>query len=253
MLTKGKITLFMTLCLLSLVSIGFASWTITEGPKEEQVLGSMMTDNFINSSEFVYLNTSKGDEILNEKNEVIGHKGYSVFDYYEYGYLDENKVATSSGYITVYFRFNVKQCYELLNSYSNSVKVIVKLGYAKGVTTNLNLFEDSPSLSTGKHTISANIFDVSSGVDVYFSNISNLYENKKQFTCELKFENLLTNYKNNLITDIDSDGNIEFSVKYHLTATTGDYFYYNIYTPLYMDNIEKNSFEVSVMVSSYNE
>ena len=49
MLTRGKVLLLTILCLLSLVSIGFASWTITESD-EEIIYGSMHTDNVINSA-----------------------------------------------------------------------------------------------------------------------------------------------------------------------------------------------------------
>ena len=106
MLTKGKITLFMTLCLLSLVSIGFASWTITEGPKEEQMLGSMMTDNIINSAEFIQLDTTKGDS---------ENPGISAFKFQENGYLSEDgSYVTDTGYIYTYYVLDVKKCLQLL-------------------------------------------------------------------------------------------------------------------------------------------
>lgn len=253
MLTKGKITLFMTLCILSLVSIGFASWTISEESKEE-VLGSMQTDNVINSAEFVCLDYTKGD--IDEESSTADNtvrKGYTVFNYGEYGYLDENGVTTSTANMIVYLTLDVERCNELFGSDFNSMKVNVRLSYTSTVNTKLNLFKNSTPTSLGQHSFSANYQDQSEGVTINYTNVSDQYELTQQYTCELAFVNILSNYKSNSIPGIDESGKIKFAINYQLNATTGEYFYQEIFQTMYMDGLDTNNlFEVSLMVSAYN-
>ena len=132
--SKTKITFITILSLLSLVSVGFASWTITALDVEEEVSGSLESDIVINSKEYVYLDTEKGDNKTGIKN----------MQYQDYGYLDsENYVIVDTGYVYNYFILDLEKCSELLKNDFNSVEVILRLGYADTILTSLNLFENN--------------------------------------------------------------------------------------------------------------
>ena len=234
MLTKGKITLFMTLCILSLVSIGFASWTISEESKEE-VLGSMQTDNVINSAEFVQLNTELGE---------TANPGIKCFDYQEYGYLSEDGTyVTDTGYIYTYFVLDLEKCYNLFNSEYDSIDIILDLHYASDVTTDLNLFKKpTDSSSTGYHDISATCSSDTTGVNIELEEVDT--GDAQQYSVKLKFKQILASQPSN--------NKVYFTVKYSLFATTGDYFYSNIFQKMYMDMITVVSFEMNVYLAGSN-
>ena len=237
MLTRGKVLLLTILCLLSLVSIGFASWTITESD-EEIVYGSMHTYNVINSAQFIQLDTSKGDDVLNEKGEVVGHKGYSVFDYYEYGFLDQNGQPSSLGILNTYYVLNVKQCFELFYNSYNSVNVIIKLHYNDHIVTTLNMFQ-----TVGQNTLSVKYIDISEGL-IINKNISNLDSNKLQYTEKIHFNDLFEAYNNGEISDT-----LYFTVQYIFSAPTGEYFNQRFYETMYKEYIDvKNLFKVTIQV-----
>lgn len=59
MLSKFKINLIFLLCMLSLVSIGFSSWSITLDAIN--VDANISVDNVVNSEDYIYLDTTKGD------------------------------------------------------------------------------------------------------------------------------------------------------------------------------------------------
>ena len=253
MLTRGKVLLLTILCLLSLVSIGFASWTITESD-EEIVYGSMHTDNVINSAEFIQLDTTRGElneELSSDSNKV--YKGYTSFNYFEYGYLDENGVTTSTANINVYLKLDVKKCLNLFGNDSDSIKVNVKIGYSSTVNTLLNLFQNSTPTSLGFHTFGGSLLEVPEGVIINYIDVPNQYNYEQFYVCELELPNLLTNYQSNSILSIDENGYIYFSINYQLTASTGEYFYQKIFQTMYMDGLDVNNlFEVSLVISSYN-
>ena len=101
MFTKTKIYICMFLCLISLVSVGFSSWTIT-GLEEESFDVSITADKVINSKEYVYLDTTKGEN----------SSGIDCFKYYEYGYWSEDGThATDTGYIKTYYVFGTIMVY----------------------------------------------------------------------------------------------------------------------------------------------
>ena len=235
MLTKGKITLFMTLCILSLVSIGFASWTISEESKEE-VLGSMQTDNVINSADFIYLDTSKGENL----------SGISCFKYQELGYLAENDTYVyQNGFIYNYYVLDVERCYSIFGSNSTSININISLGYADNVSTEINLFEYSPSTDD-----IIGYRDFSSSLSVTTANVSGTMkqvetENPVKYVVSVSFDNILTNYKNG-----SCPAKVYFYVKYSLFATPGNYFKNYIYPYLFKNDINVISFKVDVSVSS---
>lgn len=232
MFTKTKIYICMFLCLISLVSVGFSSWTIT-GLEEESFDVSITADKVINSKEYVYLDTTKGEN----------NSGIDCFKYYEYGYWSEDGThATDTGYIKTYYVLDLKKCYELFGSNYSSVNVVINLQYAEDVNTDLNLFKYQIK-SSGSHDIS-----VSCTADSNAPTVTELTSTiDQQYCISLDFKNILTNYSN-----IKSPEKIYFTVEYALYATTGDYFYNEIYKYLYMNMINYVSFEANLFVSGTN-
>ncbi len=74
MLSKFKINLILVLCMLSLISIGFSSWNITLDAIN--VDANISVDNVVNSEDYIYLDTTKGDN----------NTGISCFKYKNNGY-----------------------------------------------------------------------------------------------------------------------------------------------------------------------
>lgn len=219
-LTKGKITLFSVLCVLSLISIGFASWTIT-GETIEELSGIIETDTIINSKEYVLLDSTKGDN----------NSGITCFKYYEQGYLDNEGYLSNYGYITTYYKLNLKKCYELLGSDYDSIVIDFKLQYADSVVLGddgINLFKNATS-ATGSRTISA----TSSYESAYtgLPNIKMVNESNPEFPCyisQVEFKDILKNYDANTSPEY-----VEFKVEYVLFANVGEYFTNSVYQFLY--------------------
>ena len=70
--TKTRITLLTLLCLLSITSVGFASWTIVAFDVSKEFIGSLESDNVINSINFIEFDVEFGsDGIEFEKFEAI--------------------------------------------------------------------------------------------------------------------------------------------------------------------------------------
>lgn len=234
MLTRGKVLLLTILCLLSLVSIGFASWTITESA-EEMVYGSMHTDNVINSDEFIRLDTSKGD---------IENPGVKCFEYKEFGFLEEDGTnVTSTGYIYTYYVLDLEKCYNLFASEFKSIELTINLKYADFVNTDLDIFKEDDT-EEGRRKLTATITCETNGFSPTISHINTPTDN--QYTVNVNFENALVNYSS------DSPSRIYFCVKYSLFATSGNYFYNTIFKKMYMDMITVVSFKVNVFVQGKN-
>lgn len=234
MLTRGKVLLLTILCLLSLVSIGFASWTITESD-EEIVYGSMHTDNVINSAEFIQLDTTLGD---------IANPGISCFKYQETGYLSEDgSYVTDTGYIYTYYVLDLEKCYNLFSSEFNSIVLTINLGYANNVTTDLNLFKYKVNTS-GYQDIDAECSSQTTEINPTLNEIESSID--KQYSIQLTFTDILANYT------ASSPKEVKFTVKYSLFATTGTYFNNEIFKYLYMDMVNVISFKADLYVSGAN-
>ena len=235
MLTKGKILLLTTLCLLSLVSFGFASWTITETTPDQEILGSMHTDNIINSAEFIQLDTTLGDSL---------NPGISCFKYQDTGYLSEDgSYVSDTGYIYTYYILDLEKCYNLFGSDFNSIVLVINLGYTSNVSTNLNLFKYKAN-TNGYQNINAICSSQTAGIVPTLNEIDSSIE--KQFSIQVTFADILENYTES------SPKEVKFTIKYSLFATTGSYFYNEIFKYLYMDMVNVISFKVDVYVSATN-
>ena len=235
MLTKGKILLLTTLCLLSLVSFGFASWTISSELPDEEVLGLMHTDNIINSADFIQLDTTLGDS---------ANPGISCFKYQETGYLSEDgSYVSDTGYIYTYYVLDLEKCYNLFSSEFSSISLTINLGYASNVTTDLNLFKYKVNVN-GYQDINAECLVQTSGINYVLNELES--SNEKQYSIQLKFVDILENYTSS------AEKEVRFTIKYSLFATTGTYFNKEIFKYLYMDMVNVISFKADLYIAGTN-
>ena len=219
MLSKLKINIIVLLCILSLISVGFSSWSITID--DRYIDGNISTDNVINSEDYIYLDTTKGDN----------NTGISCFKYKKEGYLGSDNNITDKGYIDAYFIIDLNKCKTLFAN-SNALDLTIILKYAENNPTSLNIFEEDRQ-DTGYRTLNYNIITNNSNhfvVDTAYGT-----ENR-QYALHMIISDILT---------IEEEL-INFQIRYTFFATVGEYFENNIYTKLYGDNV-KFSIAVSIM------
>ena len=213
----------MLMCL-SLISVGFASWNITSEPVVDSTQTNITTDIVINSSEYVYLDTTKGEN------------GITCFNYCSTGYINSGNIVVDTGYINTYYTIDQKKCADIFYNY-NSIKITIKLKYDASTPSNTDIFayhSDSNGYRNINYTVNTTLLNSSSKVG----------SKEKEYVVEVVFTNLITNYINNPTNDT-----VSFELKYSLFATTGAYFKNNIYPCLYSDNI---SFDTIVTISGTN-
>ena len=234
MTLKAKMSLLVFLTSLSIVSIGFSSWSITAETATE-IGGNIEVDNVINSDKYVYLDTTKGEN----------NTGIDCFKYQEYGYMNEDLSAvTSKGYIKAYFTMDLDKCQELFIGDYKSIQLDLTLKYTDETATNLNLFKYSID-ENGSQDINSSCSSDNKNITITCVDTKGSDTNV-QFKSKVTFNNLLTYYENNK----DTVDKIDFVVTYELFATTGNYFYNNIYKYLYKDMIELINFKLQVQVSA---
>lgn len=243
MISKMKINLILSLCLISLISIGFSSWFISEdGSLPHFTEGSFETDTVIYSKEYIYLDNSKGD--LDSNNIPTGIK---CFKYSEDGYLDENDIPISEGYVNAYFVIDINKCKSIF--FNNNVNVNLILKYANNNNTQLNIFKnysDSNGYQTlfnseiiiNNNIISEPNLEINMGSYSVIKGEASGIDNF-QYCLPIGFKNIL---------NVEEDY-IYFIVKYSFFATTGDYFRENIYKYMYSDMIE---FSLEISISDRN-
>lgn len=222
MLSKFKINLIFLLCMLSLVSIGFSSWSITLDAIN--VDANISVDNVVNSEDYIYLDTTKGDN----------NTGICCLKYKNNGYLDNNGEIANTGYVEAYFIMDLDRC-KLLFSQSNSMYLSITLKYANDNPTILNIFQDDRQ-ELGYRTINHEII-IDNNYDVTMGSISGI--DNKQYVIPITISNLST----------IEEQFISFQIKYSFFATAGDYFNEQIYQYLYGDNIK---FSITVLITNSN-
>lgn len=222
MLSKFKINLIFLLCMLSLVSIGFSSWSITLDAIN--VDANISVDNVVNSEDYIYLDTTKGDN----------NTGICCFKYKNNGYLDNSGEIANTGYVEAYFIMDLDRC-KLLFSQSNSMYLSITLKYANDNPTILNIFQDDRQ-ELGYRTVNHEII-IDNNYDVTMGSISGI--DNKQYVIPITMNNLST----------IEEQFINFQIKYSFFATAGDYFNEQIYQYLYGDNIK---FSITVLITNSN-
>lgn len=225
MLSKGKVYLIMLLCIMSSFSIGFASWTI--GNENIDVQGTIDVQQVINSKEYIYLDTDKGDN----------NSGIDWFDYEQTGYLNDDGITyNDTGYIDAYFLIDIQKCKQFFGSY-NSLEIKLTLKYLNDNQSDLNMFVNH-SNKDGQRLISNKVTCATETFTHFGGTVNRSYE------LTITFDDILIKYaKNNATTEI------AFDVQFALFATTGPYFNNNIYKYLEQDNID---FALNVQIRGVN-
>ena len=239
MTLKTKMSLLVFLTTVSIVSVGFSSWSIT-AESQAEIAGKIEVDNVINSDKYIKLDTTKGEN----------NSGIDCFKYQDYGYLNESGTNVSSdAYIKAYFILDLEMCDDLFVGDYKSIEIKAKLKYTDETNTTLNLFKQTVA-SNGSSNITASIISYTNGINPTISNIAGTNE-LVEYTSNITFNNLLDFYENN-----KSITKINFAIQYKLFATTGDFFYQNIFQYLYKDMIstgengEQIDFKLEMQVSA---
>ena len=234
MTLKSKMSLLVSLTSISIISVGFSSWSITaEGNAE--IGGNIKVDNVIDSKEFIRLDTTKGDIV--DANTNL-HSGIDTIDYCETSFMNKDGLLDDTGTISTYFIIDQGKCKSLFIGYS-SLKLSVTIKYSNNVNPTYNIFDDNYDsndtlMSSFRHSIAC-------GKAAFQSSPYNI--DKYQYTVDFSFENLLTKF------DPSKELNdLAFTINYSVFSKTGNYFTDNIYNLLSQENMQ---FTVSVALSSY--
>ena len=219
MYKKSKITLLMVLCSISLISIGFSSWTIS-GTVSENVDGSIEIDQVVSSGNCIKLNTE------------MGYNGIDDLRYYNTGFIDSTNHVVSTGSFTVHYIIDIDNCKKDLSGISNLKNLYVSF---------LLLYSDQETdcelLTTyfTDYTIECySAIDIVDSVPQYAvpicictkqDSITNTED--KSISLNLGFDSLFTNY---------TTGEVYFKVSYNFTYS-GTNFETDIYNYLFVNKL----------------
>ena len=234
MTLKTKMSLLLFLTSISIVSIGFSSWSITAETTAE-LNGNIKVDNVSDSKEFIKLDTSKGD-VIDPSNNL--HSGIDTLDYCKTSFINSYGMASDTGKISTYYIIDQSKCKNLFIG-CDSLKITLTIKYIDTIDPTYNIF-DTYLDSNGKELSSFN-HSVTCGKTPSSSNPYNI--KNKQYSVDFTFENLLKNYD---ATKELSD--LSFVVNYSVFSKTGEYFTENIYSLLELDKMQ---FTVIVALSAY--
>lgn len=134
---KPKILAAMLFMYVSLICVGFASWTISvvgSNPSSASANGLIETDDVINT-----------DDYINFKGEIEG------FSFYQSGFLNKNDEIVDNGSIISHYNIDINSC---KITFDSKITVIVTLHYAAGVscTAEQNMFKNDNISITAKAT-----------------------------------------------------------------------------------------------------
>ena len=127
---KPKILAAMFFMYVSLICVGFASWTISNnglGSGSSSASASIIADDVINSR------------------EIVNISDFTVFDYFKNGFVNSDGYITASGNITAKLTLNIEKCKSMFAG-KESLKVVVSLSRSNLLT----LVGDSNKISFRK-------------------------------------------------------------------------------------------------------
>ena len=233
MTLKTKMSLLVFLTSISIVSIGFSSWSITAETTAE-LNGNIQVDNVSDSKEFVYLDDSNGD-VIDEANDI--HSGIDTIDYCETSFINSDGLVDDTGGIAVYFIIDQAKCKSLFVG-ASSLKLSVTIKYSDNITPTYNIFDNiytsGDLMSSFSHTVSCEKTFTES--DPY--NIEN-YE----YSLDFNFPNILSNYDST-----KEQSELSFTMNYSVFSKIGEYFTENIYSLLSIENMQ---FTMRIALSAY--
>ncbi len=230
MLSKGKINIILSLCLISLTSIGFSSWTITQSAvTSANVQGNFDVDNVINSNEYITLTSAP-----------------SCFTYGERGFIDVNQNYVKDASITATYNMNIENCKSLFTDINEAyISITLKHTDECVFPTGKGLF-DSYNISNVDPLLVGNCSFTSSvslnGTVITLAN-NEMAVNNNEYTINFKIGNHYT------ITDT-TPNSIEISLSYHWTIDDStNYFETDIYPIINNNGSNRLNFLLSASIS----
>lgn len=197
---KWIINLIAIFSIISMLSMGFASWVI-HTPIEDipQPEGNFEVDDTVMVSDYLTLTN------------------FDVFNYCQYGYVDKTNTIDDYGYITADFELDLNKCKELYVGL-NTIDVVVELGYSSSVTSSYNIFlSNNTSTVTHSLTNSSAAATISTAtnqnkkyqVTASFSDVSSIASDTITFSIEYKFNGF---YFNNTTYNLLKMSNFGFAI-----------------------------------------
>lgn len=231
MLSKGKMNIILGLCLISLTSIGFSSWTIAQSSvASSTVQGNIDVDNVINSNEYITLTSAP-----------------SCFNYGARGFIDANKNYVKDASVPATYSINLENCKPLFTDI-NEAYITITLKHTdecvfpvgKGLFDSYNITNTDPLLAGNYSFTSIVSFN---GTSITLAN-DEVNINQNEYTINFKIGKYYT------ITDT-TPSPIELSLSYHWTIEDStNYFETNIF-PIINDGNGNNklNFLLSASIS----
>lgn len=214
MLSKGKITIILSLCCLCTVSIGFSSWIIGN-PASTEANGTIQVDNVISNK-----------DVISNVNNI------ETFKYTEMGFLNDNNYLTKQGIIIVQLEINLNECERYFIS-DTTLVVEPVLKYVSESNENLNNIFINNNLVMSYYVSENNVV----ANDTIWSNLTTSIVSDNNCKSIIN----ITNYLNNDEINIDK---IYLSLKYEFSISSGIDFKNTI------GQVDDCKFILSTMISS---
>lgn len=209
---KPKIIVAMFFMYVSLICVGFASWTISNGSAANPSIdGSIVVDNVINTSDVL---------VMTDKTRM--------FDYYNSGFVESDGTITLKGSIYLEYTLEINKCKEVFIEDSNLV-IYVDVKHPSDAlypnNTFLGFFSDSKI--TSKATLTSNVGSPSINYEagksvITFSNFKNIQESSVTIGVTIAFtvtdDENHTYFKNNVYPFLKNNDKC-FAVTTKLTGT----------------------------------
>ena len=216
---KTRFLLLTLLSLLSLVSVGFASWTITAFDVSKELTGSLESDNVINSINYI------------EFDEKFGSDGIEYFKYYNTGYInetDDSLTIVGESSIKASFYINLAK---FKNEYPDETSLQIVITIKQLSKSDFDLFIpdliDNNGIKITKHEVTHSVI-VNDETENFLSCTGGPTNNKSY--------DIVIDLNDILVEDI---GIIPLTVNFYFKTETGEYFTENVF------NVLKDGFSIS--------
>ena len=215
MTLKTKMSLLVFLTTVSIVSVGFSSWSIT-AESQAEIGGKIEVDNVVNND------------------DVIDYTIVSSLKFNEVGFIDSKGRISKQSEIIVDYTIDLTKCKTYL--LNNSICSDVSIKYLSEQNT-FNLFRNN---TDGQFKNSFNVYYSLNNQESWLKYDTPLIDDY-QCTTTFYFDNVLDkNYEEKYVG---------FSIKYCFEVDSGRYFYNNFYSVIGQENFE---FLLSTSLTDYD-
>lgn len=221
--SKMKYNILLLLALLSLVSIGFASWSIDglQNDVSTNVSGSLEVDDVISGTNYLKLKTNP-----------------EVFKYSERGFVNSDGDYIKNGYILLNYELDIDKCREVFNDLS-SLYITLSIEYASSL-----IFENGKSLFDSFEMVATETnLKYQQSLQIYINNqtfIGNTTINNSKHDINFMLKDYLT---------ITTESTIDLTIKYDWNIDDNiDYFKNNVFPIIY--DINNNSNKLSFLYNA---